>query len=660
MRWNRAAMPAALLASLFLPAAAFAQERFSTDDLVRLADVSEPVFAPDGEQITYVVTAQGEGDVRQSDLWVTDWESGSAHALFPTMDADEYSPQYSPDGHVLAFLRADSQGDTQVWISRDGATPSKVSDLPGGVNEFSLAPDGRSAVVVSEVGEHVGEADGTAPPIVVTRFAFKADGRGWIDDRRQHLFRLDFAGETTRQVTTGDHDNTLPAWSPDGKWIAFVSKRCADADRHYCSDVYIMPAEGGEARRISRFDGGDADPEFESGGPKWSPDSGRLTWIRAGEEKLTWYTPFQIVVADITSGEELTPGWIDRWFFFPRWSADGRHVLALVEQDRTILLARIDPENGDIDYLTRGPRTAYDFAVGPKDRLAVLDGDDTNPIGLRSVENTQRSLSPQNAWVAQRKLAQTRSVSFMSGETQIHGLLTLPPDHKPGERHPLIVRLHGGPVYQYSHEFQSDWQVFAAHGYAVLGINPRGSSGRGAAFAQAQMANWGTVDVADISAGIDYAISLGVADPDAIGVGGWSYGGILTNYMIASDPRIKAGVSGAGMANFLAGYGADQYARDYELELGNPWTDKDRWLRLSYPFFQADTITAPTLYLCAGADWNVPCIGSEQMYLALRSNDVPSTLVIYPRESHGLSVPSYLRDRMDRQVDWYDRFLRGE
>jgi dipeptidyl aminopeptidase/acylaminoacyl peptidase len=153
-------------------------------------------------------------------------------------------------------------------------------------------------------------------------------------------------------------------------------------------------------------------------------------------------------------------------------------------------------------------------------------------------------------------------------------------------------------------------------------------------------------------------VAQGVVDGSRIGVGGWSYGGILTNYMIASEPRIKAAVAGAGMANFLGGYGADQYARDYEIELGKPWEAFDRWKRLSYPFYEVTRIAAPTLYLCAEKDTNVPCIGSEQMYQALKSRGLPTRLVIYPGENHGLTVPSYLVDRMQRQVDWYDRYVK--
>ncbi len=645
--------------ALLLSSPALAGQAFTTDDLLALEDISEPVFTPDGESVTYVVTKPGDGDFRQSDIWSVDWDSGEAKPLFADPKEDEYSPRYSADGSIMTYLRS-HDGAVQIWRSEQGGKAQQVSHVPGGVWDYTLSPDGTQAVVLAETGLVQLEEGETPPPIVSTRFTQGTDSDGWVQQRRKHLFLLDFTNGETTQITHGEYDHATPAWSPDGQWIAFVSRRCEEADRHYCSDIYIARPDGSDERRISSFAGGDADWDFESGGPQWSPDSRQLTWIRAGEEKYTWYRPFQIVTADIETGEERTPAWIDRWFYFPRWSADGKHVLALVEQDRDTWLARIDPVSGQLDYLTHGARLAYDFAVGPDGRLAVLDGDNNTPLGLRTVEATPRPLSPQNAWVAKRTLATTQDVAFMSGDTEIHGLLVLPADHKPGQKHPLIVRLHGGPVYQYSHEFMADWQVYAANGYAVLGINPRGSSGRGSEFAQAQMANWGQLDVQDISAGISHAIALGVADPNAIGVGGWSYGGILTNYMIVSDPRIKAAVSGAGMGNFLGGYGLDQYARDYELELGTPWDEPERWMALSYPFFQADRITAPTLYLCGEVDWNVPCSGSRQMHQALLSNRVPSTLVVYPGEHHGLTVPSYIRDRMERQLDWYDLYLKGK
>jgi dipeptidyl aminopeptidase/acylaminoacyl peptidase len=192
----------------------------------------------------------------------------------------------------------------------------------------------------------------------------------------------------------------------------------------------------------------------------------------------------------------------------------------------------------------------------------------------------------------------------------------------------------------------------------VVAVNPRGSSGRGFDFARAIYADWGNKDVQDVLAGVDHVVEIGVADPARLGIGGRSYGSILTNYVIANDKRFKAAVSGAGTSNMLGNYGHDQYAREYELELGTPWANPEAYERVSFPFLHADRISTPTLFYCAEKDFNVPCLGTEQMYQALRSRGVPTRLVIYPGENHPLTVPSYIRDRMQRLLGWYDRFLK--
>ena len=652
-------MRATLFIATMLATSPATASPFEIADIARIEELSDPVFAPDGKTLVYAVSAAGKKDQARSDLWQVGWDGKGQRNLTHSDDRSEWQPAFSANGRTLAFLSDGGKDeDTQLWtMTSGGGGARQVSHLPGGISDYSLSSDGSTAIVVAEVGSRVGSKADNPPPIVIDRFGFKEDGRDWLDDRRQHLFRVDLKTGKATQITSGDYDNLSPSLSPNGQSVAFVSSRCAEADRHICSDVYVIPVAGGEPRRISRNESGDMAPDWEAGRPQWSPDGQRLLWIQGGPEKDLAYTPFQPVWADVASGANHPVAQIDRWFYKPRWSADGQAILALVEQDRDTWLARIDPASGTLAYLTEGRRFAFDFAVAGN-HVAVLDGDPEHPYALRSVGPDSRPLGTHNAWLGDRTFGETRDVAFSSPGGEIHGILTLPPGYKPGDRPPLILRLHGGPVYQFSHELQLDWQIYAARGYAVLGINPRGSSGRGRDFAFALYANWGTPDVADIRAGIDYVVAQGVVDGSRIGVGGWSYGGILTNYMIASEPRIKAAVAGAGMANFLGGYGADQYARDYEIELGKPWEAFDRWKRLSYPFYEVTRITAPTLYLCAEKDTNVPCIGSEQMYQALKSRGLPTRLVIYPGENHGLTVPSYLVDRMQRQVDWYDRYVK--
>jgi dipeptidyl aminopeptidase/acylaminoacyl peptidase len=218
--------------------------------------------------------------------------------------------------------------------------------------------------------------------------------------------------------------------------------------------------------------------------------------------------------------------------------------------------------------------------------------------------------------------------------------------------------VHGGPNGQDAYRFDFDRQYFAANGYAVLAVNYRGSSGRGAAFQRAIFADWGHHEVEDLIGAADAAIAAGIADPERLGIGGWSYGGILTDYTIATTPRFKAAVSGAGSALQLSMYGTDQYVAQYDLELGEPWRAQDTWIKLSYPFFHADRIRTPTLFMGGQNDFNVPIIGGEQMYQALRTLGVETGLVIYPGQFHGITVPSYRKDRLERYLAWYDRFLK--
>ena len=347
----------------------------------------------------------------------------------------------------------------------------------------------------------------------------------------------------------------------------------------------------------------------------------------------------------------------------PLWAADGKSILALVEESRVTHVSRIDLPGGGVTPLTTGRRFDFDFDAADNGRIAVLGGDDHNPYRIEGITKDAKGSVPfviadHNEWLRERRLAAVEPIEFRSPDgTPIEGFLVKPVDYEPGKRYPTILRIHGGPVYQFSHEFMEDWQVYAAHGYAVVAVNPRGSSGRGFDFASAIYADWGNKDTADVLAGVDHVVKIGIADPDRLGIGGHSYGGILTDAVIARDGRFKAAISSAGAANMYGLYGFDMYVREYELELGLPWRDREAYDRASYPFLHADKITTATLFLCEELDDNVPCHGGMQMYQALRSLGVPTQLVIYPGEYHPVTIPSYLKDRAQRTLDWYGRYL---
>ena len=259
--------------------------------------------------------------------------------------------------------------------------------------------------------------------------------------------------------------------------------------------------------------------------------------------------------------------------------------------------------------------------------------------------------------MAVRQVAPVEDITVRSKDGTVETGLLVRPIGATGKS-PAILQVHGGPVSQFENGFDFYWQLLAAKGYAVIGMNPRGSSGRGEKYALGIWADWGNKDAQDVLAGVDYAVKAGIADSSRLGIGGWSYGAILTNYVIAQDTRFKAATSGAGISNILAGFGTDMYVREYTAELGVPWKNTATYLRLSSPFLHADRIRTPTLFLCGEKDFNVPLLNSEQMYQALRSLGIPTRLIIYPGQNHGLSKPSYQRHRYEQYLAWYGEYLR--
>jgi len=651
--------------TLALIAGAAEPSKFTVDDLVRVAGISDLDLSPDGEWVVYSAGEPNyEADQPQSDLWRARWDGSGKRALTRTPDADEYQPKFSPDGRWIAFLadRGGEDAETQLWaMPADGGEAEALTSFPGGVEDFDWSPDSeRLAVIADDAERPEGAEEPKQPePIVIDRYYFKEDYRGWVNDQRHHLYLFDLATRKSTQLTSGAHDEDMPAFSPDGKRIAFVTKRGPEADRGLNWDVYVIDARAGaEDRQVTTFEGADNDTSLES--PlAWSPDSRRIAYVQQAEDKWIYYAPWSLAVVDVDSGKVTRPLGTDGFHTKPTFTPDGKALLVLIEESRVTHLSRVDLDSGAVTPLTSGRRFDSTYASAPNGHIAVLGSDDQHPYRIEAVEPAGlRLLADNNEWLKNRRLATVEDITFESADgTSIDGFLMKPVDYVAGRRYPTILRLHGGPVYQFSHEFMEDWQVLAANGYAVIGVNPRGSSGRGFEFAKAIYADWGVKDTADVLAGVDHVVKMGVADPDRLGVGGHSYGGILTDQVIARDTRFKAAIASAGAANMFGMWGVDMYIREYALELGQPWRDRQAFERVSYPFFHADQITTPTLFICHELDENVPCVGSMQMYEALKTLDVPTRLVIYPDEYHGLSVPSYLKDRMERFLDWYGRYL---
>jgi len=579
-----------------------------------------------------------------------------------------------PDGKYLAFIAARTDGkseesddpktESQIWLlNRAGGEAQRLTEMPGGVSGFEWSPDSTRLVIVSydpeEKPEKDADEDGpshdTPKPIVIDRYHFKQDRLGYLGNRYKRLYLFDLDKKEAELLTPGAFDSTDPAWGPDGDIIAFTSRRQGDPDRHDNDDIYVIAATAGaDARQITTWEGPDRNPVF-------SPDGQWIAYLQGGPPKFSGYDPSQVAVISVDGGEPLLPtSSVDRSLSSPQWSPDGKTLHFLLADDRVQSVASVPFRGGDVEVLypdKAKPGVAQSFVVG-KNGVAAVSTFGQWPAEIYRA-NDGVALSDHN-----RELRESINWASVEGYDSvgkdgvpIGSMLLKPPGFKKGIRYPTIAYIHGGPVSQDGYEFDVTSQALAAQGYLVVNPNYRGSSGRGREFSRAIYADWGNLEIQDIHAVVDKLVADGLADPERLGIGGWSYGGMSTNYAIATDTRFAAGVSGAGIANMLTGYGTDQYVTQYENELSLPWVSIEPYVKISYPFLHADRIRTPTLFMCGENDFNVPVINSEQMYQALRSLNVPTRLIIYPDQFHGLTKPSYIQDRLERMIDWYGRYL---
>jgi dipeptidyl aminopeptidase/acylaminoacyl peptidase len=675
-------------------------------DLARVAAVGDPQIDPMGEWVAYTVTTTDvAADKNATHLWLASWD-GKRQVQFTSRAAEsESTPRFSPDGRWIAFIsaRSDEDEQDQLWlIDRAGGEGMKLPGVTGSVVDIAWSPDSKSIALIvadpdpdeaanaaahaevpsapkpgaatSPTAEPVPPAAAAAAkgdkkkpkPIVIDRFQFKQDIDGYLGRQRNRLWLYDLDTRKARRLTTGDYDEALPAWSPDGKSIAFTSKRAPDPDRTYDSNLFVVAvgAAPTEPRALTSFAGADNDAEWESY-PAWSPDGKAIAYLQGGPVELFSYGVRTLAVVPAAGGgARILTGTLDRNVSNPFWSKDGRSIGFTVEDDGAERLAEVAAAGGAAKPVAGDPLTTIGAPSASAGKVAFLLATPKVPNEVFVLDaGKPRQISHQNdAWLKEVAIAPVVRTSFKSKDgTEVHGFQITPPEAKPGTPLPTVLFNHGGPQSQFtaaSGGWWMQWQIFAGAGYAVVSSNPRGSTGRGEGFAKALYADWGGPAVPDALAAMDDAVARGVADPKKLVVGGWSYGGMLTNYLIASDTRFRAAVSGASIGNVLAGYGTDQYIRDYEVELGRPWEKMEVWLRNSYPFYHNERIVTPTLFMAGDKDFNVPLLNSEQMYQALKSRGVDTRLVIYPGQFHGLKRPSFIKDRMERWLGWYADHLK--
>lgn len=646
---------------------ATAKRPLRPSDIYRLPSVGDPHPSPDGKWVSYTLTTiDSVKDSRNSDIWMISTD-GSQDIQLTSSTESESRARWSPDGKYISFLSSRQAaelpakfGGSQVWLmDRRGGEGKRLTEIKGGVNDYAWSPDARKLLltITDQEPEDTGKVK-TTKPYVIDRYHYKQDVEGYrYKKTHTHLYLFDITTKKIDTLTRGTYDEGGAVWSPDGSAIAFVSNRTADPDRNENSDIYVIDAHAGATmRQITDWKGSD-------NAPRWSPDGKWIAYTRSvSEEDYHMYDePILCVVAREGGQPRLLTRTLDRPVTGPRWSKDGKAIITLVIDDREQYVASFATADGKMTKLAGGQRVFGNLEALPDGNWVATVSDPQTPVEIFTLENgtPHRLTHHMDKFLEPLSLATVEGFTSKSSDgTTISGILFRPAAAAAGQRLPLILFIHGGPVGQDAFDFDLSRQMLAAGGYAVAAVNYRGSNGRGLDFCKVISADWGNKEVIDLHGAVDYLVNKGIADPDKLGVAGWSYGGILTDYLIASDTRFKAASSGAGTGFTLSLYGVDQYISQYNNEIGTPWTSIDKYLKISYPLLKADRIKTPTLFMSGEKDFNVPSAGSEQMYQALRTLGVPTELIIYPGQFHGISVPSYQRDRLDRWLAWFNKYLK--
>ncbi len=650
-----------LCVSFLIPELGIGQEKrtLTPADYYRIPTVAAPDVSPDGQWVVYTLsTPDSASDKISPDVWMVSVESGDTIKL-TNNTASETQPQFSPDGRYISFLSARDGGSAQVWLlDRRGGEARKLTEEKREISFYSWSPDSRKLLLVMKDSLDTTQ-NNKRRPYVINRYRFKQDVEGYrYDTRKTHLYTFDVASKKVEQLTSGNYNESQPAWSPSGLQIVFVSNRTEDPDRNRNTDLWMLDVESGSPpKQLTTWAGSDEQPAL-------SPDVNYILYVRSTSDANSEYYEQPILAITRVDGDShnLLSLKHDRPVFNPRWSRDSKSIAVLIADDTRRYVGLFDLQ-GNLKELAGGDRSFTQVEAGSNDIWIATMSEPWKPTELYSITNgeVKQITHVHDRFMANLNLSRVEKFQSKSKDgTLVSGLLYHPPGINPGQKLPLVFYLHGGPVSQDEFSFDLTRQILAAHGFLTAAVNYRGSSGRGHKYSHTISGEWGHKEVADILGAADHLVKQGSADATRIGISGWSYGGMLTTYSIASDTRFKAAVSGAGVAFPLALYGVDEYIMQYDNEIGPPWKkgNLEKYMRISYPFLKADRIKTPTLFMGGDKDFNVPLSGSEQMYQALRSLGKPTELVVYPNQYHGLTQPSFIVDRFERHIKWFNKYLK--
>jgi len=643
----------------FFTLLSIAQKRNLTpNDIYRIKSTGAGLVSPDGNWFVYTLTTTDSAkNNRNTDIWMMKWD-GTENLQLTNSPDGEGNPQWSPDGKYISFTASRGGGSSQIYLlNRMGGEAIKLTDVKGELGDYAWSPDSKKIALLQRDPLDTSREQKNKP-WVIDRYHFKQDVSGYLYDKRKtHIYLFDVKEKKLDTLTRGNYDEGNIKWSPDGTKIAFVANRTEDPDKNENADIFVIEAiPGATVKQLTTWKGTDNSPQ-------WSPDGKTIAYLRStADGNFIMYDQPVLCTIPADGGEPvLLSKDLDRPVGNPRWTKEGNAVIVLVTDDCRRYIASYDIASGKMNRIIEGDRVFNSLEMHPNGSWVTTMSDPQTPSEFYALENgnLRRLTKVQDEFISSVNLSSVKKIVSTSKDgNKVSSLLFIPPGSD-GKKMPAVFYIHGGPVGQDDYGFDLTRQMLAANGYAVIGVNYRGSNGRGIAYSKAIEADWGNKEVLDVLGAADQLTKDGIIDGNNLGIGGWSYGGILTDYTIASDTRFKAACSGAGSAMQLSLVGVDQYITQFENEIGYPWKDKniEKYLKLSYPYLKADRIKTPTLFLTGEKDFNVPAVGSEQMYQALRSLGISTELIVYPGQFHGITNPAYQKDRLERYNKWFDKFI---
>ena len=643
------------------------------DDLFRIRFVSDAQISPDGLWVAFVLTTLSEDkDEYLSNIWLVS-AAGGEPRRFTTGPRRDTLPRWSPDGSRLAFVserEAGRKGQLHVMPAAGGGEPVRLTDLRHGVGAPEWSPDGTRLVFAARVGgppEPVTEEDKrkSKPARVITAMKYRFNGEGFIYDRRSQIFVVSADGGEPRQLTEGEYDHVDPAWSPDGRWIAFGAARHDERDHDDAADIWLVAAEGGPARRLTATAGPAAHPAFSPAGDTVAY-VGRSARNASGRNIRVFTVPVaggapRTLTADFD--RSCSPLGVR-----PLWSRDGGALTFAAEDQGSLGVYRVGAGGGPVTRIVSGERVVTGFSLSRDDAAVAFVASEPDSPAEVFVAGTdggaERRLTNVNReWTCEVALGRPERFRFERAGMTVDAWIMKPVGFEPERRYPLLLNVHGGPHAQYGYPFFDEFQVQVGAGYGVLYTNPRGSQGYGEAFTRAVVGDWGGGDVADVQAGLDEALRrFDWIDPERLGLLGGSYGGFVTSWIVGHSTRFRAACSERAVNSHVTMFGSSDIGHIFNvLELGGvlPWEDMARYLERS-PLTYARDITTPLLIMHSEDDLRCPIGEAEQLFVALKTLRRDVVFVRFPDENHELSRSGKPRHRLERFriiLDWFEKFL---